>query len=321
MTPARDTPDELSPRLRAWRDRGDTFTTHDGHRLFYRDESPPAPADGASDAPPLLLLHAYPTASWGYHKVWPRLAERFRLVTLDLLGSGFSDKPTGHPYDIASLADHVEALLDRLGIDEPHLLAHAYGVTTAQELLARDLERRDSNRDGLRFASACFVNGGLFPEGTRPTKMQKLLLSPIGPLIARYAPQPYRVFERKLGRNFGPAHPPTDQEMQELWQLLRYRNGHRLVPKTLNYLRERVAKRERWVGPLQRDAMPMGLINGAADPVSGTHIPEIWQRLVPHGQLIELDPGVGHYPPLEAPDAVVDAYLHFFHRRAAAAVA
>ena len=90
---------------------------------------------------------------------------------------------------------------------------------------------------------------------------------------------------------------------------------YKLVPKTLGYLRERVAKRERWVGALQRPTIPLCLINGAADPVSGTHVPRIWKQLVPHGTLIELDPGIGHYPPLEAPDAVVDAYGAFLDTR------
>lgn len=308
----------LSPRLQAWRERGFAFTTPDGNRLFVLDEHlGPADDRAASDSPPdtLLLLHAYPTASWGYHKVWPRLAGRFRCITLDLLGSGFSDKPRDHAYDIAALADHVEALLDHLGVVELHLLAHAYGCTTAQELLARDHERRDRDAPGVRFRTACFVNGGLFPEGTRPTPMQKMLLSPVGPLIANFAPQPYRMFQSKLARNFGPEHQPSDDEMLELWQLLRLTDGHKLVPKTLGYLRERVAKRERWVGALQRPTIPLCLINGAADPVSGTHVPRIWKQLVPHGTLIELDPGIGHYPPLEAPDAVVDAYGAFLDTR------
>ena len=313
---------DLSPRLLAWRDRGRSWVAPDGHRLFHIDEGPTlAVADpDAPDPPTLLLLHAYPTASWGFHKVWPRLAERFRCVTLDLLGSGFSDKPVDHRYDIASLADHVEALLDQLGVERAHLFAHAYGVTTGQELLARDTQRRDRADRGdsgdsadrpPRFASACFVNGGLFVEGTRPTRTQKLLLSPIGPLIARHAPQPYRVFCKKLARNFGPTHQPTEREMLELWQLLRHDGGHRLVPKTLGYLRERAAQRDRWVGPLQRTDIPLCLVNGAADPVSGVHVPRIWQELVPHGRLIQLDPGIGHYPPLEAPDDTVDALLRF----------
>lgn len=306
---------ELSPRLQAWRARGQAFTTADGHRLFYLDEAAGDAADNTGDTagtpPTLLLLHAYPTASWGFHKLWPRLTHRFRCVTLDLLGSGFSAKPADHAYDIASLADHVEQLLDHLAIDRTHLLAHAYGVTTGQELLARDFQRRDANQPCLRFESACFANGGLFVEGTRPTPMQKLLLSPLGPAIARYAPQPYAIFRKKLARNFGPARQPTDDEMIELWQLLRHDLGHRLVPKTLGYLRERTAKRERWIGPLQRDVIPLCLINGAADPVSGIHVPRIWKRLVPHGRLIELDPGIGHYPPLEAPDELAEAVLRF----------
>jgi pimeloyl-ACP methyl ester carboxylesterase len=229
------------------------------------------------------------------------------VVTVDLLGSGFSDKPRGGPYDVASLADQAEAVLHHLGMDEAHILAHAYGVTTAQELLARNVA--EGRERPLVLRSATFVNGGLFPEGMHPTATQRLLIGPLGPLVAALAPQPYRLFRKKLARNFGPDTQPSERELSELWELLRFKGGHRVTPRVLQYLRERPARRERWVGALQRAAIPLHLINGAADPVAGGDTPALWRQQVPHGRLTELDPGIGHYPPLEQPRALLDAFL------------
>lgn len=291
----------LSDRLEHWRRRGRFF---DGqpHRIFYLDE-------GAG--PPLLLLHAYPTASWGFHRIWPELAKRFRVIAPDLPGSGFSEKPRRGPYDIATLADQVEALLEHLGVNQVHTLAHAYGVTTAQELLARQVAGENS----LRHRSMCFVNGGLFVEGTHPTFTQKLLLSPFGGLITRCAPQPYGMFRRKLAPNFGPETQPTEREMRELWQLLRINQGHQAVPQVLRYLKERHEKRQRWVGALERTEIPLRLINGGADPVAGADVPRIWKRTLPGADLVDLGPRIGHYPPLEDPERTLGAFLGFIDDR------
>lgn len=300
-----------------WRARGRYFQI-DGRRMFFVE---------GGEGPVLLLLHAYPCASWGWHRLWPELTERFRVIAPDLPGSGFSDKPAGRHYSIFALADAVEALLADRGVRQMHVIAHAYGVTTAQELLARHDERTRAAHNATTatahpaLSSMCFVNGGLFPEATRPTLTQKLLISPIGRGLVRLAANPYRSFCKKLPRNFGPRTQPTAAELEHHWQVLAYNDGHRVVPDVLQYLKQRFEHRERWVGVLRRTAVPLQLINGAADPVSGTLVPRIWSQLLPHAPLVELDGAIGHYPPLEAPRAVLEACLAFIdgHREAAAA--
>jgi len=242
--------------------------------------------------------------------VWPRLTERFDVVAPDLPGSGFSEKPRKPVYGIAALTDVVESLLLRMGIRRTHVLAHAYGVTVAQELLARSVERGAPahHNSGVQPRSMCFVNGGLFVEGTKPTAMQKLLLSPIGPIVARWTPTPYRVFRRKLARAFGTFRPTTEEDFRSIWALLRYNGGDAVVPLALRYLRERREKRERWVGALEQASIPMCLVNGAADPVAGEDVPRIWSSMFPNAPLIQLDPRVGHYPPLEDPRGTIEAF-------------
>ncbi len=47
----------------------------------------------AGQGPPLLLLHGYPETHVMWHKIAPRLAERFTVVLTDLRGYGDSAKP------------------------------------------------------------------------------------------------------------------------------------------------------------------------------------------------------------------------------------
>ncbi|MFG2196844.1 alpha/beta fold hydrolase [Streptomyces sp. NPDC048639] len=64
-----------------------------------------------------------------------------RVTTFDLLGFGYSDKPRRHRYSLLEQADLVEDLWRRLGIGDTALVAHDYGVSVAQELLARSPHR------------------------------------------------------------------------------------------------------------------------------------------------------------------------------------
>ena len=66
----------------------------DGFNIFYREAGPP-------DAPKLLLLHGFPSASHMFRDLIPLLADRFHIVAPDLPGFGKSDMPAraAAPFD------------------------------------------------------------------------------------------------------------------------------------------------------------------------------------------------------------------------------
>lgn len=278
--------------LDAWRDGGDTRFAFGGHAIFTR-------TGGDTAAPALLLIHGFPTASWDWAAVWPALARRHRLLTLDLLGFGFSAKPCNHDYSVVEQADLCEALLRAHGVREYRVLAHDLGDSVAQELLARGVEGSDRPRlDGV-----VFLNGGLFPETHHPVLVQTLLRSALGPLVARAMSQSR--FDANLRRIFGDT-PPDRELLDGHWQLIEANNGRAVLPRLIRYMDERRAQRARWVGALERATVPIALIAGLDDPVSGAHMVARWRELLPLGPVVAL-PGVGHYPQCEAPDAVLAA--------------
>ncbi|WP_288477447.1 alpha/beta hydrolase [uncultured Pseudomonas sp.] len=86
--------------------------------------------------PALLLLHGHPQTLVMWHKVAPRLAERFTLVAADLRGYGDSAKPEAgaKAYSKRTLArDNVE-LMRRLGHERFAVLAHDRGARVAHRL-------------------------------------------------------------------------------------------------------------------------------------------------------------------------------------------
>lgn len=285
-----------------WERGGATFPWR-GHRVFTREH----PRD---DAPALLLVHGFPTASWDWEAVWPALAARYRLLTLDMLGFGLSSKPRGHAYSLLEQADLHEDLLRARGVGRYHVLAHDYGDSVAQELLAR--QRDPGERPALE--SVCFLNGGLFPEAHRPLLVQRLLLSPLGPLVARLNGP--RRFARSMRAIFGPDTPPSDEALDGFWRLLVRDDGLAALPGLIRYIPERRVHRDRWVAAMREARVPLKLVDGALDPISGAHMAARYRELVPSAD-VTLLPRVGHYPQVEAPQAVVDAYVAFREARAA----
>jgi pimeloyl-ACP methyl ester carboxylesterase len=287
----------------AWRLSGRQFIWR-GQSIFYRDQ-------GAGE--PLLLLHGFPTSSWDWHRVWPALAARRRLIAPDLLGFGFSAKPRVHEYSILEQATIVESLLDHLQVHHIDILAHNMGDTVAQELLARVADRiaTGDHDQALTIGRACFLNGGLFPEAHRPRLIQRLLLTRLGPLLGGFLDR--AKLEKTFARIFGPATQPSHDEIDALWSILSRDGGHRLLHKLIRYMPERVAHRERWVGILQDARVPLRLIVGDADPVSGKTLSARYRELIKNHDIVVLD-HIGHYPQIEAPDAVVRESLVFFQK-------
>ena len=234
--------------------------------------------------------------------LWAPLAERYSLYTLDMLGFGFSEKPRDARYSIEQQADLCQALLAEHEVGTVHVLAHDYGDTVAQELLAREPEGR------CRVRSVSFLNGGLFPETHRARLIQKLLATRlIGPVIARTIT--YGRFESTMlsiaGRN-----PPASEDLRDLWTLIEREDGRLALARLISYMRQRRRNRKRWVGALIDTTVPRQLICGAMDPISGAHLAARYRELVPEPDVTLLD-DVGHYPQLEAPQAVLDAYFRF----------
>ena len=287
MATARMTPEH-------WRATGASFTWR-GHRVFFRV---------SGSGPPLLLLHGFPTSSWDWRHVWDALASSYRVIALDYVGFGFSDKPADGPYSIFAYADQADALLARMDVERVHVLAHDLGDSVAQELLARDLERR------TRLDSVCLLNGGVFPELHRPRPMQKALDSPLGSLVAKLINRTR--FGKSFAEVFGPNTQPSQAELDGFWECMSFGGGVANYHLLIRYMRERARHRDRWVLPLcdPETRVPIAMINGHQDPVSGLHVVERLRALAPHTTIFDLAE-IGHYPQTEAPKEVLRAYQRF----------
>lgn len=280
-----------------WRVQGELISLGQ-HNIFVRDE-------GDVGLPTILLIHGFPTSSWDWQPLWDELRKTYRLVAMDMLGFGFSDKPNHRAYTIHGQADLVEALVAAKQLKQFHVLAHDYGDTVAQELLARQL---DGSGVG-ECLSFCFLNGGLFPETHRALFTQKLLLSPLGSLVNRMAG--YKQFRRNFSSVFGVESKPSENELQAFWRVININDGKHIFHNLMTYIRDRIQHRERWVSALQHSTIPLALINGSVDPVSGEHMVKRYQTLNCRLDYLARLPTIGHYPQVEAPAQVLAHYQKY----------
>lgn len=123
----------------------------DGVQVFYR-------MAGEVNAPVILLLHGFPTSSFMFRELIPRLADRYRVIAPDLPGFGFTEVPQdrNYSYTFDQLAHTVEAFTQELKLDRYALYVFDYGAPTGFRLAMMHPER---------VAAIVSQNGNAYEEG------------------------------------------------------------------------------------------------------------------------------------------------------------
>jgi pimeloyl-ACP methyl ester carboxylesterase len=290
-----------SDQVAAWEAQGSRVRSGDDE-VFVLD----APATGDEHADPLLVLHGFPTCSFDWRHVLPRLREGRRVVLLDFPGFGLSSKPDRR-YSLRTYADAVEAVARALELERVDLLTHDMGDSVGGELLARDLE------GALPFAVVrrVLTNGSIYIELAHLTAGQQLLLS-LDDARLDVDPSPTfdagEGFRSGLGQTFSAEHPASEDELAAQWELLAREGGHALLPRTIRYIEDRRAEERRFTGAIEAHPSPLGVVWGVEDPVAVVAMVDQLVAARPDATVVRLD-GVGHYPMVEAPDAFATAVL------------
>ncbi|HEY1744843.1 MAG TPA: alpha/beta hydrolase [Granulicella sp.] len=212
----------------------------DGVTVFYREA-------GAPDAPVVLLLHGFPTSSFQYRELIPRLADKFRVIAPDLPGFGFTEVPEGrqYKYNFDALAKTVLAFTEALHLKHYALYVFDYGAPTGFRLAMAHPERvtaivsqnGNAYEEGLGDAWAPIrrywsepsaanrevVHQALSPEGLRSQYTEGV------PHPERIAPEGYTLDAAMIAR-------PGNMDIQ-LDLFLDYENNVKLYPRFQEYFR------------------------------------------------------------------------------------
>jgi pimeloyl-ACP methyl ester carboxylesterase len=92
-------------------------------------------ASGSRGAgPPIVLVHGCFTSSHLWRELLPRLPQGHRVLVLDLLGHGRSDRPSDRSMTVAGHSERVRALLNELAVTSACIVGHGLGAAVATRL-------------------------------------------------------------------------------------------------------------------------------------------------------------------------------------------
>jgi pimeloyl-ACP methyl ester carboxylesterase len=212
----------------------------DGVKVFYREAGP-------VDGPVVLLLHGFPTSSFQYRELIPRLADKYRVIAPDLPGFGFTEIPRErkYKYTFDALAETMLAFTDALGLKRYALYVFDYGAPTGFRVAMTRPER---------VTAIVSQNGNAYEEGLgdawapiqkywrEPTAKNRLTLRrALGPegLKSQYTdgvPHPETIAPEGYTLDAAMIERPGNMEIQ-LDLFLDYANNVKLYPKFQEYFR------------------------------------------------------------------------------------
>lgn len=159
----------------------------DGVRVFYRESVPAGPPE---EAPVLLLLHGFPSASHQFRRLMDALGSHYRLIAPDYPGFGHSDAPAssteGGPftYTFDRLADITEGFVRRIGLSRFVMYVFDFGAPVGFRLATRHpewiaglvVQNANAYEEGLSEQARAFI--ALRPEEPGAADTVRSLLTP-----------------------------------------------------------------------------------------------------------------------------------------------
>jgi len=294
-------------RADAWRDRGSYFSWSPPHgdapevQVFHVEL-------GAPDAPPLVLVHGFPTSSIDWFEVAELLSDRYRICAMDFPGYGFSDKPLGWGYSLARDAEVLEHYVSEvLGLESMIMLAHDRGSSVAM-IHATNGESR------VNLEHLFITNANIFLPLSNLTQAQRLMLDPeSGPaLLARGTPEQLAV---GMGQaTYSPPRGADDPEIEALTAIFSHGEGLKVLHETIQYLVERSQDEDSWLRALAALDVPTTFIWGVYDTVSPPRVVSyVWNEYMmrkPGRNLLYFVADANHYLQNDQPEALVETFLH-----------
>lgn len=269
------------------------FLDLDGARVYYYA----AGTRGAGE--PVIFLHGFPTSSHLWRDVVPLVPNGHRVVVMDLLGYGRSDRPLGRDLSLKGHGERVIALMDALRITYACIVGHDIGGGIAQYLAIKH---------PTRVARLGLIDSVAFDAWpTREVKMAKATLP-----LTRYLPPTWILSILRSDLHRGYVESERGQQSVELY----VRNF--ATSEGRDVLLEHILA----LDPLETGALaarlkdivaPTAIIWGAHDPFLSVSIGRRLQESIP-GATLEILPDARHFLPEESPETIASVLTEWLGR-------
>jgi pimeloyl-ACP methyl ester carboxylesterase len=244
----------------------------------------------AGEGPPLVLLHGWPQHWWSWRELIGPLAERYRVISPDIRGMGWTDAPR-EGYHLRTLTRDLLGLLDVLGLERVRLVGHDWGFLIGYSACFTQPHRFE------RFVPM----GGVTPWagiGAPPLLFLRpwhigVLASPLGPHLVHALARNRLHAWRKAGRF---SDEETDAYMAPLGTVATVARDRQIVRRDIPWFLRHAARLRLRVKTLH--------LNGELDPLT-QGVPDSYRRFADDMRL-ELVPDCGHFIAEERPAWLLD---------------
>jgi pimeloyl-ACP methyl ester carboxylesterase len=294
-------------RAEAWRHKGSYFSWSprsgdaEAVEIFHVEV-------GDADAPPLVLVHGFPTSSIDWVEIADLLSDRYRVCAMDFPGFGFSDKPLGWGYSLMRDAEVLEYYIaDVLGLESMILYAHDRGSSVA-------MVHTTTGNSRVNLEHLFLTNANIYLPMSNLTQAQRLMLDPESAEVLLSQATPEQLAEGMGQATYTPPRGPDDPEIQALVAIFSHGEGLKVLHETIQYLVERSQDEDSWLKALAAMDVPTTFIWGVYDTVSPPRVVSyVWNEFMmkkPGRNSLYFVPDANHYLQNDQPESLVETILH-----------
>ncbi len=258
---------------------------------------------GDASNPTLLLIHGFTASAYVWKTVAPELAsDGFRVVAVDLIGFGYSDKPSWFDYKITSQARMIARFMDRLGIGRAGVVGSSYGGAVALTLALDYSERVEK---------LVLVDAVINDEPKNHPILKLAKIPGLGEVLTPFLIDSKRFMKIRMQGTLAPVnhHLITKDRIESIIRPLHAKDGHNAVLQAgRNWDANRIEE------DLHLVNQPTLIIWGEEDTVIPIHNGEKLYNSILNSRLVVLK-NCGHVPQEEKPDLFISLVSGFSHDR------
>jgi pimeloyl-ACP methyl ester carboxylesterase len=248
----------------------------------------------------VLVIHGFGMSSFDYHKVIDELKLSYRLMIPDLIGFGFSSKPTNFYVSFIEQAQMLLRLLEEHNIKEVAIVAQGFGASILCEILSII----NAGFSDLKISKIWLLNLSLSVELSPNMEAQGQILKYINVGFMKMVSS-FEMFKKCIRLNFCDANTISEEALKTSWELLLLNDGM----KTLNFINywgvEILQSSNRWLDAIKNTSAPIEIIWGMDKSSGDIETPE----RINHFLTVEkthLIADCGYIPMLEKPSIFID---------------
>ena len=251
--------------------------------------------DGPREAPAVVLLHCYACSMRWWDRVTPALAKSRRVLRVDLIGHGGSEKPRDG-YAVEDQARAVAAAMQAEGVRRATVVGQSFGTQVATALAEAEPE----------LVERVVVMDGLPSEDYRnlPVLARLGYVPVIGQAARRLAPD--ALVEEGLSNAFADEDFDVPEQFVEDVNRMTYTSYEETPDAATNFVKDRTLPDR-----LEEIGKPLLVVFGEEDSIVEPAREAAGEYRGVPGARVVLLPGVGHTPQVEAPAATARLLLRF----------